>query len=31
MREHQELLQLAELGVPIIELKYRDQKQADRE
>ncbi|WP_158156651.1 DsbE family thiol:disulfide interchange protein [Vibrio alginolyticus] len=30
-REHEELLQLAELGVPIIGLNYRDQKQAARE
>ncbi|WP_440885990.1 DsbE family thiol:disulfide interchange protein [Vibrio campbellii] len=30
-REHEELLQLSELGVPIVGLNYRDQKQAARE
>ncbi len=30
-REHEELLQLAELGVPIVGLNYRDQNQVARE
>ena len=30
-REHKELLQLSKLGVPIVGLNYRDQKQAARE
>ncbi|EDL67368.1 DsbE family thiol:disulfide interchange protein [Vibrio campbellii] len=30
-REHEELLQLSELGVPIVGLNYRDQKQVARE